>query len=125
MNEDQEKKLNDQIAFCNSIAQQFMVVKEEIGQDLGRLHIDLGRLQAENRELKALIEANRVGIHMCDLEIKNLIKVNQIWLEVCDSELKELKKNQHIHGVVETKKEHKPIDYSYINPKRKLWEFWK
>ena len=97
MDTNQEQKLNDQIAFCNSIGTQFLAFKGEMEAQLkavtththsekdeaelklGRLREDLSRLEAENKELKTLIDANRSWVAICDTAIKELrVQINLI-----------------------------------------------
>ena len=72
MNEEENKKLNDQIDFCNSISQQFFSFRDEIKLNLGRLQEEMGRFETGNKELKTLIDANRSWIQICDGAIKTL-----------------------------------------------------
>ena len=83
---DEIKKLNDTIAFSNSIAQQFLVFKETANQEIMQLEAqhnelkdDISKLAAENKDLINLINANRSWIAVCDTAIKELrVQINLI-----------------------------------------------
>jgi len=92
----EEQKLNDQIAFCNSIAQQFMAFRDTTSKTLANLIIKNVDIDNEIKELKTLIDANRS------------------WIQICDSTIKELKKMQHIHKAPKVILDIKPT-----------WKFWK
>ena len=122
---DEIKKLNDTIAFSNSIAQQFYVFQretrgqiefldkqiDEIGLKLGRLQEEMGRLQAENKELKTLIDANRSWVQICESRIVDVVDL-----------IDELRKTQHTHGTAETKP---VVDVKIEAPIKFKWPFWK
>ena len=98
MTPEESKKLNDTIAFTNSHFQQFSAFRETVNQEIMNL-------EAENNNLKTLINANRS------------------WIQICDSAIKELKKNQHSHEPKKTF-EIKP-EIKSETPIKINWKWWK